>query len=142
MDPDTGGSDDSAGESPLSFCEQFIVTICMPPSGSLLLSVDKLGTDAQLSWTSPPTATVFDLIRGSLGSLRSAGGDFAVATEECIADDEPGLSVIFSETPVVGDGFWFLVRGADCGSGTYDSGAMSQVGLRDAEIAASGSDCP
>ena len=42
-----------------------------------------------------------------------------------------------------GDGYWYLVRGVNCkGKGTYNSGGAAQIGLRDGEIAASGSDCP
>ena len=38
---------------------------------------------------------------------------------------------------------FFLVRGQNCGgNGAYDTDQLGQVGLRDAEIAASGKDCP
>jgi uncharacterized repeat protein (TIGR01451 family) len=116
--------------------------VCLPPVESPLLSVGKLGTDAELSWISPSGATLFDLVQGGLAALTTSGGDFALATQQCIADDEPGLSFVFSGTPTVGDGFWFLVRRADCVGGSYETGAASQAGLRDAEIAASGNDCP
>ena len=41
--------------------------------------------------------------------------------------------------PAEGQGYWFLVREA---AGSYDTGEPSQVGARDAEIAASGNGCP
>ena len=51
--------------------------------------------------------------------------------------------VIVIVKPDTVDGFWFLVRGVNCGgSGSYDTGEPSQVGSRDAEIAGSGADCP
>jgi len=75
--------------------------------------------------------------------LRIISSDFSLATQQCLDNNRTTTSLQFVGDPAVGDGFWFLVRGANCGgSGTYDSGGVSQVGLRDAEIAASGSGCP
>ena len=54
----------------------------------------------------------------------------------------PGDLLLASSAPIQGEFSWFLVRSVNCGgSGTHDSGGVSQVGLRDAEIAASGNDC-
>ncbi len=64
------------------------------------------------------------------------------AADECIADGVADDAIVFSGTPAVGEGFWFLVRRGDCVGGTYDTGAASQVGLRDMEIADSLNDCP
>lgn len=111
---------------------------CSPLAGSLTLTVDS----TQLSWTNLLAATAYDVVSGSLATLRNTGGDYSVATTACIADDEPATSVPFPGTPAVGEGFWFLLRGDNCGGGTYESGGPGQVGLRDAEIAASGNACP
>ena len=56
-----------------------------------------------------------------------------------------GLGWLFSAVETdqhltAGDGVWYLVRAQPGGS--YDTGEPSQVGLRDAEIAASGNGCP
>ena len=102
------------------------------------------GSDALLSWGSIVGETGYDIARGDLGNLRSSGGDFSAATttEECLDNNRTTSSMRFSGTPAVGDGFWFLVRGQNCGgNGTYDTGAASQSGLRDTEIAGSGNDC-
>lgn len=52
------------------------------------------------------------------------------------------LSVTDPATPIPGDGYWYLIRTRDAvGTATYDNGSSSQVGLRDAEVQASGNDC-
>jgi formylglycine-generating enzyme required for sulfatase activity len=114
---------------------------CAPPVESPDLSVHKLGPNLQLEWSVLPDATAYDAVRGELGLLRSTSGDFNVATVECIADEEPSNSVTYVGDPPSGEAFWFLVRGADCGGGPYESGSPSQVGLRDPEIESSAGTC-
>ena len=105
---------------------------CTAPSGSVTLAVEKGATDvADLSWTSLPGALYYDVVRGDLGSLRSSGGDFAVAVTGCVADDEPGTSASFAGNPSSGNGFWFLVRADNCGGSTYDSDGATQAFLKE-----------
>jgi N-acetylneuraminic acid mutarotase len=60
------------------------------------------------------TATVHDVVRGTLGE--QAGG----AGESCLAPSVPGATASDAETPVESGGFWYLVRGRNvCGPGTY-----------------------
>lgn len=114
-----------------------------PPVGSPPLMLAKSGTDTILSWWTIPGAGRFDGVRGSLGALRSMGGNFTVATSECLANNQIGTSLSFAGVPSVGDGFWFLVRAVNCGgSGTYNSGSSTQIGDRDSEINASLNSCP
>lgn len=128
----------------------FVVTTgwnCDPapaaPSGSPGLAIGKSGTDAELWWGVMAGATGYDVVVGDLGTLRSSGGDFAAATSACLSSHLTTTSVTESSTPAAGQGIWFLVRGANCGgNGSHDSGGAGQVGLRDAEIAGSGNDCP
>jgi hypothetical protein len=120
--------------------------MCEPPpavpSGPPSLSVEPSGTDVLLSWLAPASATAHDIVSGSGERLILNGGNFTVSTGACLDDNRTTTSLLTSSAPSVGEFSWFLVRGVNCGgSGTYDSGAVSQVGLRDAEIAASGSDC-
>ncbi len=124
----------SAGANPYKVTANW----CSPPSQSLLLSVGKSGGDAELTWTSPLTTTRFDGVYGDVTALRISGGDWSVSTISCIAENEPSPNT-FDGTPAPGEALWFLVRG-DCGGG-YESGGPGQVGLRDAEVAASGDDC-
>ena len=114
-----------------------------PPTGSPVLTLADLGADTELSWAALPSAGWYDVVRGDLGSLRSTGGNFTASTQACVADNTQSTSLSFPLAPAPGEGFWFLVRAANCkGPGVYDSGAASQIGSRDAEIAASGPACP
>jgi len=89
-----------------------------------------------LSWTAASGATTHDVVRGGLLALHNSGGNFQIATQTCVADSAPGSSVTTGGTPSAGDGYWFLVRGRNCGGkGTYGSTQ------EDAGIAASGNDC-
>lgn len=127
----------------------FVVTTgwnCDPapaaPSVSPGLAIAKSGTDAELSWGVVAGATGYDVVSGDLATLRSSGGDFTTATSACLSNNGTTTSVTDSSAPGAGQGVWFLVRGENCGGkGSYDSVA-GQVGLRDAEIASSGDDCP
>jgi hypothetical protein len=113
------------------------------PAGSPGLALGRSGSDAVLAWSLPAGAGRVDVVHGTLSVLRSSGGDFAVATLGCLADDEPGTGLTHVGPPATGDGYWYLVRGVSCGGGgTYDTGSVRQVGSRDAEIAASSSPCP
>ena len=111
------------------------------PAGSFALTVTKAGgSNVLLSWTTVSGATTYDVVRGGLSTLHSSNGNFQVATQTCIVANAPGTSFTTGGTPSAGDGYWFLVRGRNCGGmGTYNDG--SQVESRDAGIVASGNDC-
>jgi hypothetical protein len=112
------------------------------PGGSPDLSLATSGSDTDLSWSVLGDATGYDIVGGDVGMLRSSGGDFSSSTQTCVDDNNTTEQCTASIDPALGEAFWFLVRGANCGgSGTYDTGGASQIGLRDAEIAASGNDC-
>jgi hypothetical protein len=98
----------------------------------------------QVEWDAAPGEPLYDVIRGDLGIFVATGGDFAAATEECLAPETAATFVDFDDDPPLpGDGFWFLVRvNSDGDTGTYDSGSFLQTGMRDPEILLSGEDCP
>ena len=105
------------------------------------LTAGKASGNVVLQWAALPGATHYQVLRGSLASLRSSGGNFTVATASC----EPGLTATTTAYPLSSGTLseFYLVRGANCaGKGTTDEGGGAQVGSRDAEIAASGHDCP
>jgi len=78
-----------------------------------------------------------------VAALLATGGDFTSATEGCIANDWPTPSVAYADLPPAGGCRWILVRGVTGADVlTYQSLARSQVGLRDAEIAAAPAACP
>jgi len=110
----------------------------LPPAAVSGLTVDR----QQLQWVGLAEATAYDVVRGDLERLRETA-DFALATEECLADDLPATSLPYTGEPGEGAGFWFLARAVNCaGEGTYDSGAPSQAGSRDGGIASSAGACP
>lgn len=97
----------------------------------------------RLWWSTIRGATGYDIVRGDLGLLRSSHGNFTTATQLCLADNLTQTYLLQSQAPATGQGYWFVARKVVGGTpGTYDSGAPSQSGLRDAEIAASGLGCP
>lgn len=107
---------------------------------SVKLSVDR----DTVEWGAAPGDVLYDLIRGDLGTLRTSAGDYSMAIDECLASGTAATTVNFASDPILGgEGFWFLVRVNPGGqTGSYDSGSFQQSGLRDAEIVASGLDCP
>jgi hypothetical protein len=109
------------------------------------LSVEKTGGGGTtVIWSPQSNATWYDVVSGRLSTLRATQGDFALSTDRCFASKLEGTAApIPGPPPPAGDGSWFLARGANCrGRGSYDSGAASQVGSRDTEIAASPFACP
>ena len=110
----------------------------VPGSTPNLTSTSK----AHLSWPALSGATGYDVVRGNLVALRSSGGNFAWATETCLADNQAPTGLDDFPTPALGTGFFFLVRGTTCsGSGTYDTTSPKQVGSRDAEVNAAPITC-
>ena len=116
----------------------------LAPAGSPALAADRTGlSTTQLSWTPLAGATSYDVVRGSLATLASTHGDFTAATNLCVANDLAATTKSDTGMPAAGTGSWYLVRGSNCGgAGSYNEGAPSQVGSRDAEIQASVAACP
>jgi len=81
----------------------------------------------------------YDLVRGDLLELARTGGEYSAATVECLASGQAEWSLLYPPNPNPGEGYWFVVRDS---TDTYDTDAASQVGSRDAGIAASGAGCP
>lgn len=100
-------------------------------------------TSDELSWGPELCNIGYDVVRGDVGSLLANSGDFSVSTAECLANDHSSTILPHVGSPGAGTASWFLVRRVITGGvGTYDSGGPGQQGTRDAEIAASGQDCP
>jgi N-acetylneuraminic acid mutarotase len=114
-----------------------------PPVAITGLLVEKTGSGHRLSWHAAPLATTYDLVRGSVNDLRTSGGDFTAATDDCVAGNHLLTWFDDPDDPALGQGFWYLARVRNsAGIGSYDSGAASQIGSRDAEINASVGACP
>ena len=85
---------------------------------------------------------VYDAVEGDLKLLRESGGEFALSTKGCVAENLPGTSFPHNNELQPGEGVWFLVRYVlTAGNGSYVSGGESELAGRDAGIAASGLDC-
>jgi len=112
------------------------------PAGSSTLSAGRVGSAARLSWTVLPGASAYDVVGGSL-ALLVPSGDFAAATDGCPADDLAATQLDVPGLPVPGNGFWYAVRGVNCGgAGSYDAAGAGQSASRDPGIAASPDACP
>ncbi|HEX6853197.1 MAG TPA: hypothetical protein VF139_17510 [Candidatus Polarisedimenticolaceae bacterium] len=97
----------------------------------------------RVHWSEIPCAIVYDLVAGDLRLLTRSGGDYALATKGCVANDAPPPGLEFLQTPEPGAGFWLLVRGVGpAGPGTYNTAVPTQVGDRDIGISASPNPCP
>ena len=114
------------------------------PTGIPKITIGKPAAgNARVYWSATASATGYDLARGGLELLRSSNGNFSMAATDCLENDLTGTSRDDADTPYDGDGFWYLVRAANCGgSATFDSGAPSQIASRDAGMQASSSTCP
>ncbi|HKY32420.1 MAG TPA: hypothetical protein VJV23_07790 [Candidatus Polarisedimenticolia bacterium] len=123
----SGGASDTNANGYLDTCE-----VC-------LLDVAAAG----LSWTPLVVAAAYDVVAGDLGTLHVTGGDFTAATAACLSDNQPGTALPYTTDPSPGNGIWFLVRGvAGPVNLSLDTFGPSQVGSRDAEVAASAAACP
>jgi hypothetical protein len=120
-----------------------VCNLLLAPAGAPELTVSRGPTATVLDWTPVTTATGYDLVRGVLSALGASGGNFAVATDACLASNVSGSSATDAGIPAAGDGFWYLTRARNCaGVSTYDDGSPTLAPGRDGEIAASGNGCP
>jgi len=118
-----------------------ITSVTITDAG-LQSTLDLRVSKTRLWWGTVAGATGYDLVRGSLNQLVATGGNFAspLVTQTCLANDRVATYWLHTETPAAGQGVWYVLRKVP--GGTYDSGAPSQIGSRDAEISASGNGCP
>ena len=113
-----------------------------PPAGSPIVTLARSGATTTLAWSASAGATGFDVVRGDLGVLR-ATGSFQSSTQQCLANDSVDASLSVTAVPPTGAGYWYLVRGVNCGgAGSFGAGEPGQLGSRDAGIAASPNRCP
>ncbi len=135
-----------AGTGPVAFAIE-TAWRCSPappaPAGVPQLTLHGVSEGTRLDWTALPGATAYDVVRGDLGTLALSGGDFGSAVTGCDARRIAASTLLTTLTPSPAGGFFYLVRGANCGAaGTFDSGGPGQAGSRDGEIAGSPNRCP
>ena len=72
-------------------------------------------------------SVMYDVFSGSLNALRQGAGDFSSGS--CLYADQLNYACeVTAETPAVGDGLYFIVRGRNtCGTGAYGSSHADQT---------------
>jgi N-acetylneuraminic acid mutarotase len=125
-------------------CDGFIDDNIPAPTTHPVVFGVKNGGSLMYWWVATPDTTAYDVVRGNLGTLRSSGGNFTTSLDTCLVNDIRTEAVTDNTAPGGGAGFWYLVRSVNAcsGLGTYDDTSPPQIGLRDAEIAASSAACP
>src|SRR5206468_6307002 len=84
-------------------CDGMVDDSIPPVAGSPDLSLTASGGSATISWTALPGGQAGDLVRGRVSSLASSGGNFTVATEICLGNDQASRSVPDGGKPPTGD---------------------------------------
>lgn len=115
---------------------------CRPGPVSALDVALLPGNVAHLAWGAAARASSFDVVRGSLGTLLASHGDFAAATDACLANNIAGATFDDPFVPAQGAGFFYLVRAAGCSNGTFDDVSAGQEGTRDPGVTAAPATCP
>jgi hypothetical protein len=98
---------------------------------------------ASFDWEATTGATSFDVVKGSLATLRAQRG-FTASVMGCIENDGTDHRAAEAATPSPGQAIWYLVRGVRS-TGVAGSFAMAvprERPGRDAEIGASSARCP
>ena len=128
----------TGGLSPLTLLDYDDCTA--PPPRSSRLDLDLAGG---LSWSPLPGALSYDVVKGDLNLLRSTRS-YTDSILSCTADRQVTTTQADPDTPEVGHGWYYLVRGDGCGGeGTWDDGVgTGQSGWRDAAIDAAPASCP
>jgi hypothetical protein len=95
-----------------------------------------------LVWNPTADAAAYDVLLGSLATLRASG--LTAAVIGCLAGNRPVPEAWVALTPGPGAGFFLLARGVNfsCGFGTWESGSASELPGRDEALAASSATCP
>ena len=120
--PDGSGCDDGSACTANDACSGGIcVGEGSPTPGEVDdgVQVSREGMVAAITWNPASGSTESAVLRGSLHELPvgPGGGD-----EVCLESAVAGTSATDAGVPDSGEGFWYLVRGANgCGSGSYGS---------------------
>jgi len=106
-----------------------------------MLMLSRSGANTVISWNE--VANLYDVVRGSLDTLRSTSGDYSMAVNGCLAEDRSDPSLSYPDPAAPERAVFFVLRPAGCGrrDGTYNSGDPQQVGSRDAKINSSPAAC-
>jgi hypothetical protein len=128
----------TGGLSPLTLLDYDDCT--NPPPRASRLDLNLAGG---LFWTPLPGALSYDVVKGDLGLLHSTRS-YTASILSCLAARQAGTSLAEPDTPAIGQGWYYVVRGVGCGgNGTWDDGVgAGQSGPRDDSIDAAPASCP
>jgi len=115
-----------------------------PPLGTIStldVTTGVLATDASLSWAPVAGASAYDLVRGNVRTLLEGGGSFATAIDQCLANNTAAQAFVESGVPAPGEAFFYVLRGVNCGGGSWDEGG-TQAAPRGPSFAAAPAACP
>jgi len=123
-------------------CNGTIDDVAVPVSPPAVVEL-RFQNRSDLTWPRSSDQRAFDVVRGSLATLRSSAGDFTSSLEACIENESSDSASGDTGVPGSAVNWYYVVRAVGCGlNGSYDEGSPAQQGSRDAEIAASEAACP
>jgi hypothetical protein len=96
-----------------------------------------------MDWEDTLAAASYDVVKGSLGTLR-AQGSFTPSVTACVENNGTDRTAGDATVPSPGQGFWYLVRATRSNgtNGSYSMAVPRERAGRDAEIAAAAARCP
>jgi hypothetical protein len=97
--------------------------------------------DVSLSWSAVTGASAYDLVRGDVRTLVEGGGSFSSAIDQCLANNSAAQAYVESGLPATGEAFFYILRGVNCGGGSWDEGG-TQAAPRGPSFAAAPAACP
>jgi len=108
----------------------------------VLLEMDYQG----LKWPEMEGAIGYDVVRGDIGILKGTLGEYELAIAECVADDWQSTSLPYTQEPLPGEAFFYLMRPVRAGGprsyDAYEFGASRQFASRDPGIGQAFDNCP
>lgn len=114
---------------------------CVPGLAQSLTIDPTPGAGATINWSAAARAGAYDIVRGSLSALTFATGGLSAAVDRCLANDLTTLSIDDVDLPAPGDGYFYLVRGAGCESGSFDDASAGRQALRDPQLIGNSATC-
>jgi hypothetical protein len=96
-----------------------------------------------LDWEDTLAAASYDVVKGSLATLR-AQGSFTQSVTGCVENDGTDRLAGDAAVPAAGQGVWYLVRAtrSNAVNGSYSMATPRERAGRDGEIAAAAARCP
>jgi PKD repeat protein len=94
-------------------------------------------------WQAAQGPHLFDLVRGDLGPVMDAGGDFSATDLTCVQHRKRDRSVVDTGIPEPGEAFFYVARAASCVGevGTHETQNGTQLGTRELVLTSIANPC-